>query len=111
MKNVTISLIVRRKTGLLHQKGPSERLCFIFDLIVCPLTATFINGPNGQSETGTHTERESLMYSQPRALLDQNVLALMDTMGGGKGMDGWVDGWMDGWMHSGMTESLFIQLE
>lgn len=26
------------------------------------------------------------MYSQPRALLDQNVLALMDTVGGGKGM-------------------------
>lgn len=36
------------------------------------------------------------MYSQPRALLDQNVLALMDTMGGGEGMGGRTDGWMDG---------------
>lgn len=63
MKNVTISLIVRRKTGLLHQKEPSERLCFIFDLIVCPLTATFINGPNGQSEAGTERERVSCVLS------------------------------------------------
>lgn len=42
-------------------------------------------------------ERGSLVYSQPRALLDQNVLALMDTMGGGKGMGERTDRWMDGW--------------
>lgn len=37
------------------------------------------------------------MCSQPWALLDQNVLALMDTMGGG-GKNGRVDGWTDGRM-------------
>lgn len=38
--------------GLLCQTGPSQRLCFMFDLIVSPLTGPFINGFNGQSETG-----------------------------------------------------------
>lgn len=84
---------------MLHQKGPSEGLCFIFDLIVCLLTATFINGPNGQSEAGTHQET---MYSQPWASLDQNVLALMDTMArrrGGKKewVDRRIDRQTDGW--------------
>lgn len=37
--------------GLLCQTGPSQRLCFMFDLIVSPLTGPFINGFNGQSET------------------------------------------------------------
>lgn len=86
---------------MLHQKGPSERLCFIFDLIDCPLTATFISGPNGQSEAGPERgrqrekervrERERLMHSRPSAWLDQNVLVLMETMGGSKGMGVWMD--------------------
>lgn len=48
----TNNLIWRRKNGLLHQSDPSKQLCFIFDLIVSPLTATFINSSNGQSEVG-----------------------------------------------------------
>lgn len=35
------------------------------------------------------------MRSQLWAALDQNVLAIMDTRGGGNGMEG-MDGWMDG---------------
>lgn len=84
---------------MLHQKDPSERLCFIFDLIDCPLTATFISGPNGQSEAGPERGRqrekervrERLMYSQPSAWLDQNVLVLMETMVGSKGTGVWMD--------------------
>lgn len=38
--------------SLLCQTGPSQRLCFMFDLIVSLLTGPFINGFNGQSETG-----------------------------------------------------------
>lgn len=97
MKNVTISIITRQKTGLLHQKDPSVRLCFIFDLIVCPLTATFINGSNGQSEAATGRGWVSYVFSAQGLTWSQYFSP--------NGPIGWgqMGGWMDGW--------IFIQLE
>lgn len=62
MRNVIISLITMQKTDFPQQKRLSERICLIFDSVVCPLTETFISGPNGQSEaakTGREIERET----------------------------------------------------
>lgn len=71
----TNNLIWRRKNGLLHQSDPSKQLCFIFDLIVSPLTATFINSSNGQSEVG----RVSALILSP-LLSSPNTIGLCFTL-------------------------------
>lgn len=41
--------------ALLYQNDPSERLCFIFDLIVSLLTGTFINSLMVNQKLAVHT--------------------------------------------------------
>ena len=47
-----VCYVMEGRNGFALSDRPSQRLCFMFDIIVSPLTGPFINGFNGQSETG-----------------------------------------------------------
>lgn len=68
---------------MLHQNDPSKRLCFIFDLIVSLLTATFINGSNGQSEVGRVTALILFLHTLGLGFTLSKRFCLMDTLGVG----------------------------
>lgn len=68
--------------GLLCQTGPSQRLCFMFDLIVSPLTAPFINGFNGQSETGWVSAPILFSHKLAWAFISSKCPSLMYTLTG-----------------------------
>ncbi len=89
----TNNLIRRRKNGSLHQSDPSKQLCFIFDLIDSPLTATFINSSNGQSEVGqsecSHFVSPSLLSQYDRLVLYlSKCFCLMDAQSRGRRREG-----------------------
>ena len=70
---------------MLCQSGTSQRLCFMFDLIVSLLTAPFISGFNGQSETGGVSAPILFSHKLAQAFISSKCPGLMYELSAEKG--------------------------